>query len=368
MIMMLVFSLLMIISFSESFEDFFIETDLKKLRESDDSNLKTLSDFLIYWNNVQSNYAVYSDTNPDIVNFINYDDSQLSLVKKLKYFEQNKSDSIYLMGIELYFLDRYWRRTKDVNVVNRIFELNDSINNYYGKELPRNSIIISNIYWNSNIYGDREKSYEIMKSQVENFPNQKEVIDIFSEMSFILKKTDYVDKLYAHYNLNSDYNEKTILYFIYAFLENGERDKAIELSNSLFLNSTNQYNKAKAYEFLGDHTEDLPTKVDYYRKSLDERVSSGEVLGKIGVSLYRLDPEKNSETSRAYLNSATAYGNYSEDVVDILAKLRAKVIFKNFMIFMLPLIAITGIGIYLIVKWERWKRDDDLGKHILDNN
>jgi hypothetical protein len=68
------------------------------------------------------------------------------------------------------------------------------------------------------------------------------------------------------------------------------------------------------------------------------------------------------------LNAAVAYGYSTKDISNVLSILRRELIFNNFLKFMLPFIIVVIIGIYLIIKWERWKRDDDLGKHILDNN
>ncbi|MGM0641068.1 MAG: hypothetical protein ACQESN_06575 [Thermotogota bacterium] len=367
-VLILLFSLIIIFSFSNDFKNFFMEMDLKELVEDQNPDLKSLSSFLIYWNNQSSNYNIYPNTHEYIKDFISFEDIQLTMVNKLKYFENNEPNSIQAYALELYFLDNYWRRTRDVHVVDRIIELKDIINSYYNEQLPRTAIAVSNIYWNSNIFTDRDQAYELIKTQFEKFPNNEEILNIFTNMSYTLKKTEYVDELFEYYDLNSNYNEQTLLYFIYAFLDNGEVEKAEGLSTVLINRSTNQSNKAKAYELLGDYTDNLEDKVENYQKSISQKFTNGSVLGKLGVSLYQLDPEKYAEASRAYLNSATAYGYSPDEVTQILSKLRWRLIFKNFLIFMVPFILITGIGIYFIIKWERWKRDDDLGKHILGNN
>ena len=367
-VLFLLFSLIIIFSFSSDFKRFFVEMDLNELVDDQNPDLKTLSSFLIYWNNHSSDYNVYPNTNEYISDFISFDDTQLAMVNKMNFFDNNESNSIQSYAVELYFLDVYWRRTKDVHIVDRIIELNNLINSYYNESLPRTSIAVTNIYWNSNIFTDRDQAYELMKTQFEKFPDNKEVLNIFTNMSYTLKKTEYADILFEYYDLNSNYNEQTILYFIYAFLENGETERAKELSNILLNRSTNQTNKAKTFEFFGDYANNLEEKVEYYQQSISQKFTNGSVLGKLGVSLYQLDPEKYAEASRAYLNSATAYGYTPDSVMEILSKLRWRLIFKNFFIFMVPFILITGFGIYFIIKWERWKRDDDLGKHILDNN
>ncbi|MDK2945861.1 hypothetical protein [Geotoga petraea] len=367
-ILFLIFSLLFVLSFSNDFLEFFEETNLKKLKVSENPNSKTLGGFLLYWHNIDDDYTVYAGTNEDIIAFLKYDDNELSLINKLRYFEEIETNSIYEYGLELYFLDSYWSRTRDVHVVDRIFELRNIINNYYGKDLPRTELAVSNILWKSNIYGDKELAYEIMREQFEKYPNNSIIINTFSEMSFELKKTEYVEELYANYNLKDDYNENTLLYFIYAFLEKEQPEKARGTSKNLLNRSTNNFNKAKVYELLGDYSDNLEEKSEYYRLSLKNRYSNGEVLGKLGLTLYEMDQDIYAEQARAFLNASVAYGYSNDEINEVLSKLRWRVILNNFLIFMLPLIIITAIGIYLIVKWERWKRDDDLGRHILDNN
>jgi len=367
-ILVLIFSLLFVLSFSDDFIKFFEETNLKKLKESENPNLKTLGSFLLYWHNIDDDYTVYDGTNEDIIAFLNYDDNELSLINKLRFFEERETNSIYQYGLEIYFLDEYWNRTKDAHVVDRIFELRNIINNYYGENLPRTELAVNNILWKSNIFGDRELAYGIMRDQFEKYPDNSIIINTFSEMSFELKKTEYVDELYSNYNLKDDYDENTLLYFIYAFLDTGESEKAKAISKILLNRSTNNYNKAKAYELFGDYSDNLEEKAEYYRLSLENRYSNGKVLGDLGLTLYEIDQDRYAEQARAFLNASVAYGYSNNEINEVLSKLRWRVILNNFLIFMLPLIIITVIGIYLIVKWERWKRDDDLGKHILDNN
>jgi len=119
-------------------------------------------------------------------------------------------------------------------------------------------------------------------------------------MSFVLKKTDYVDELYANYNLKDDYNESTMLYFIYAFLNTGNKETANKIAKNLLNRSTNNYNKAKVYELFGNYTDDLETRAEYYRLSLEHRYSNGEILGKLGLTLYEI--EHIIETTKKYFN------------------------------------------------------------------
>jgi cbb3-type cytochrome oxidase subunit 3 len=368
MVFIFCFVFVVVFSFSSDFKTFFEETNPRILVLDENPNLKTLGSFFLYWHNIEENYTAYDGTNSVILDFLDFDDSELSLITKLNYFQMNQSDSIYQKALELYFLDAYWNRTRDVHAVDRIFELRDSINGYYEENLPRTELSVSNILWKSNIFGDRDRAYDIIKNQFEKYPEKSVIINNFSEMSFALQKTEYVDKLYANYNLKDDYNESTMLYFIYAFLDTGNKETANNIAKNLLNRSTNNYNKAKVYELFGNYTDDLEAKAEYYRLSLEHRYSNGEILGKLGLTLYEIDPDGYAEQARAFLNAAVAYGYNSPNVSNILSSLRWKLIFNNFLKFMLPFIIITILGVYFIIKWERWKRDDDLGKHILDNN
>ncbi|UYP01173.1 hypothetical protein OF820_05670 [Oceanotoga sp. DSM 15011] len=347
--------------------------------QSSDQKLQKMGYLLKHW---EKNHSLYKQK-ADEIKINNFREDEKALINfmeniqplvyidpvaKLGNLYEQYPDSIAVKSLYLLYNVEYWKAIKDPKIAEQIISLSNEIENIKSKDIPLGIYAKSLIMWKSNIFKNEEIAYSQLKNLYINITNQKEILELLIEMNYQNKNNSLTKKLYKDYLEKPEKDVKTMIHLANLLYFDNDIEELSKFSEDL-LNQypNNSFVKKNIYEILGDSSKNIDQKVEYYKLASSSDPEDPNLLTKLGLSYYEQDPKENAKLVRIILNSSISKNPNQPEVEKILSKLRKNVIIKNFLFYMVPIILITAIGIFLLLKLEKIKKEKEL-KLMNDEN
>ncbi|MBM7558937.1 hypothetical protein [Marinitoga litoralis] len=352
--------------------------DVDKMINSNDINIKIFGYFKKYLESGYSSYLkaanelrVEYDNNLtfkekklfDILSSIN-PQTTLSPINRLNEFKNTYPDLLITDLLLIEFEYNQWKITGDPNlgakVINNINKLE--------RVLLKSPFLIyykSNFMFNSNLYGNKNDAYMIIKEGVLNFPDNKKIIETYITISTSLKKNfeddEIFEKISKTYIKEPEGDEKILLFIAKHFFEKNDKDFAYNIVNKKILPNTKNYKILfLVYELLGDYSDTYTQKMNYYKKALEYDSDNSRVLSKWALAMLNVDYNKYKSLARIALNKAvTLDPNLSEEALNALKKLRNEIKIDVMFNYILPILFFVAISIFIIIYFEKRKKQKE---------
>ncbi|KAF2955899.1 hypothetical protein [Marinitoga sp. 38H-ov] len=302
----------------------------------------------------------------DILSSIN-PQTTISPINKLNEFKNTNPNLLVIDILLIEFQYNQWKITGDPKLAKEII---NEINNLEKKIIKSPFILYykSNFLYNSNLYGNKDDAYVVIKEGVLSFPDNKKIIETYiniaTSLKMNIKDKDIFEKISKTYIKEPDPDEKVLLLIAKHFFENNEKDIANNIVNDKILPNTKNYKILfLVYELLGDYSDTYTQKMNYYKKALEYDSDNPRILSKWALSMLNVDYDKYKSLARIALNKAvTLDPNLSEEALNALKKLRNEIKIDVILNYILPILSfvIFSISIIIYLEKRRKRRDKEL--------
>ncbi|SHF13667.1 hypothetical protein SAMN02745164_01859 [Marinitoga hydrogenitolerans DSM 16785] len=293
-------------------------------------------------------------------------------IKKLKEIEMKYPNSLIIKILLLEFNYKQWLITGDPKLAKEILNEFQYIEKIMG-DTPLTVFYKANFLYKSNLYGDKETSYKIIKDGVLKFPDNKKIVESFLTISSQMEKDkedeQIFDEISKSYVKNPEVKENILLLISKHFFEINDKNFAKQIIiDKIMPNTRNSKILFLSYELLGDYTDTNVQKMNYYKKALNYNSENARVLSKWALAMLEVDREKYKSLARIALNKAiTINPNMSEDAMKALRDLRNEIKIEVLINYILPITLFVGGSISIMVYYEKRKKKKEKYM-LLDSN
>ncbi|MDN5342612.1 MAG: hypothetical protein PWP28_1487 [Oceanotoga sp.] len=347
--------------YAQSLDILMYDFDFQNLLKNSSKEVQYFGDLIKRWKmgtQVRSLENLnYTDEEQKIINILETANPKefLSLIKSTKSILNE--DSKIINSFYLYINGEYYKNTKDYILAKDILSISEKLNNINNKLTP-----ITIYYKNySGIYSeivDKETIKNELLYGINEYPENKEIVELFVYYSHKYDDFENIEKLYNIYSNFEKKDELTLLYIADIFKDISQKEKSKEISLNL-IKDENENIKRNAYTILGDIEDDLNIKIEYYKKASEYSTDDWELFRKLGLAYYEKDKKEYSNMIRVLLLQSLDIKPDQEDIIPIVNELRKELVMENFIKYFLPLILITFIGLWLIFKYEKKKKEKE---------
>ncbi len=303
--------------------------------------------------------------------------------ESLKVLKNNNPNSAIIKAIFIEYAYRIWHFDKNIVLKEEIINELNEINLLIG-ENP-----FTKFYKLKFLFTENPRDIFLTKdfeSLVFDYPKNQRSFDLFISYLNINRNNDYTFQIYSDYLKFENKNIFSELFLASSFAEMGIEDIATKISGNVINSTSNPIILSKSYEILGDFAQFPADKILYYSSSIlyipatsysnrlakasagiffyydfPVNIDYANIYAKLGYLFYNLDEKKYETNIRLLFNYANELNPYNNEYKNMVWKMRRKVIFKNFFLFMVPISILTIIGIFLVIKRERYCKYRDKG-------
>lgn len=281
-------------------------------------------------------------------------------IKKLEELEKNYPESLLIKTQLIEYYYKQWEITGDPKMAKTILERIEYIGNKMG-DTPFVVYYKSKFLYESNLYGDKEEAYKLIREGILKFPENKNLVELYliitSDLNKDLKDSELYDRIAKSYLKEPEVKENILLLIAKHFFEDDEKDLAKQIIlEKVISNTRNSKILLISYELLGDFADTNIQKMNYYNQALKFESDNAELLEKWALSMLKVDKEKYKSLARIALNKAvTIDPNMSEEAREALEKLRTEIKIEVMLKYLLPILLFVGLSISVLIIYEKKK-------------
>ncbi|GAB6188448.1 hypothetical protein JCM30566_01870 [Marinitoga arctica] len=285
-------------------------------------------------------------------------------IKKLEDLEKNYPDSLLIKTQLIEYYYKQWQITGDPKMAKTILERIKYIENKMG-ETPFIVFYKARFLYESNLYGNKEEAYNLVRDGALKFPENKSLIELYlivsSDLNRDLKDKNLFGKIAMSYLKEPEVKDKILLLIARHFFEAKNKDLAKQIIFEKIIPKTrNSKILLLSYEVLGDYSDTNIQKMNYYKQSLKYDSENSRILEKWALSMLKVDKEKYKSLARIALNKAiTINPNISEEAMEALEDLRTEIKIEVMLKYVLPILLFVSLSISILIIYEKRKKRNE---------
>ncbi|WP_146738311.1 lipopolysaccharide assembly protein LapB [Petrotoga sp. 9PW.55.5.1] len=342
-------------------DNFVYTFDTDELLNSSELELNVLGLYLKYIEEGKEEYKItanqtrsylYSQLKPDdsaVLNVLSEytPGNEEEAIRKLDIVVSNYPDSVIANAIRIYFDFIKWEKTKDAQSFKKILSSIDIIKESIG-DTPFTVYYESILEWEASDSEKKDALLENLENMYWDYPSNRKIQELLIVQAFELEKFEKVTQLANSYISISNKDERIIFLIASSYFHLDKIKEARSQIEWIIQNSTKKTVLSKSYELLGDISNTLTQKNNYYKMSAEIDPENSDALAKLATSLYQENEKDNLEISRMYLARALVNNPDNHSIQEALKVIDRKLKRNYFLSIHLPFFIVL-LGIFFVV-------------------
>lgn len=355
------FFVIYFVCFGGILDNFVYTFDTDELLNSSELELNVLGLYLKYIEEGKEEYKItanqtrsylYSQLKPDdsaVLNVLSEytPGNEEDAIRKLDIVVSNYPDSVIANAIRIYFNFIKWEKTKDAQSFKKILSSIDIIKESIGNT-PFTVYYESILEWEVADPQKKDALLENLENMYWDYPSNKKIQELLIVQAFELEKFEKVSQLANSYISISNKDERIIFLIASSYFHLDKIKEARSQIEWIIQNSTKKTVLSKSYELLGDISNTLTQKINYYKISAEIDPENSDALAKLATSLYQENQKDNLEISRMYLSRALVNNPDNHSIQEALKVIDRKLKRNYFLSTHLPFFIVL-LGIFFVV-------------------